>query len=213
MSSKTALYYIKIKCKELSHSAMKFLIKLVPPKPWRLPVLILSAIMLGLFFFLFYISKAYSYLSDNPETCVNCHIMAPQYATWSHSSHRQYTTCNECHVPHDNVFNKYFFKAKDGIRHATMFALRMEPQVITILDAGKRVVHQNCIRCHSALLTQSNPLASLKNRDVHTTERVCWECHREVPHGRVNSLSSAPFARVPFPESPVPEWLKKIITE
>jgi cytochrome c nitrite reductase small subunit len=47
--------------------------------------------------------------------------------------------------------------------------------------------------------------------EFHTarSERKCWECHRETPHGRVNSLSSVPNARVPLPESPVPEWLKK----
>jgi cytochrome c nitrite reductase small subunit len=43
-------------------------------------------------------------------------------------------------------------------------------------------------------------------------ERLCWECHRETPHGRVNSLSSVPYARVPLPESPVPDWIKKHIS-
>jgi cytochrome c nitrite reductase small subunit len=111
---------------------MKFILKVLPPKKWRFPVLLITGIFIGLFFFLFYVSKAYSSLSDNPETCVNCHIMSPQYATWNHSSHRRYTSCNDCHVPHNNVFNKYFFKAKDGMRHASMFALRMEPQVVVI---------------------------------------------------------------------------------
>jgi cytochrome c nitrite reductase small subunit len=58
--------------------------------------------------------------------------MAPQFTTWSHSSHREKTSCNDCHVPHGNVFSKYLFKAKDGIRHATIFTLRKEPQVIFI---------------------------------------------------------------------------------
>lgn len=192
---------------------MEFILKLLPPKKWRFPVLIITGIFAGLFFFLFYISKAYSYLSDNPETCVNCHIMAPQYATWSHGSHRKYANCNDCHVPHNNVFNKYFFKAKDGMRHASMFALRLEPQVIFIHHAGQEVVHNNCIRCHSALLLDPKLVASVENQKVHATDRVCWECHREAPHGRVNSLSSTPNARVPLPESPVPVWLKEYLSE
>lgn len=187
--------------------------KILPPKNWRFPVLIIAGIFMGLFFFLFYISKASSYLSDKPETCVNCHIMAPQYATWSHGSHRRVTNCNDCHVPHNNVFNKYFFKAKDGMRHASMFALRLEPQVIFIHEAGRDVVHENCIRCHSTLLLDPKLVSSVKNQSVHATGRVCWECHREVPHGRVNSLSSAPNARVPLPESPVPAWIKKYLSE
>ncbi len=192
---------------------MKFILHLLPPKAWRFPVLLLAGIFIGLFFFLFYVSKAYSYLSDNPETCVNCHIMASQYATWGHSSHREYTNCNDCHVPHNNVFNKYFFKAKDGMRHASMFALRLEPQVIFIHEAGRDVVHQNCVRCHSKLLVDPKLSASVKDLHSQRTDRVCWECHREVPHGRVNSLSSTPNARVPLPESPVPDWLKEAMAD
>ncbi len=184
---------------------------LLPPPKWRLPVIIAAGIAVGLFAFLFYISNASSYLSDNPKTCVNCHIMAPQYATWSHSSHRQYTNCNECHVPHNNVLNKYFFKAKDGMRHATIFTMRAEPQVIFIKEAGRDVVQNNCIRCHHHLVTDSKLLSSTTEYQHFRSERKCWECHREVPHGRVNSLSSVPNARVPLLESPVPDWLKKII--
>ena len=192
---------------------MDFISKLLPPKKWRFPVLMMLGIFVGLFFFLFYISKAHSYLSDDAQTCVNCHIMAPQYASWSHGSHREYANCNDCHVPHNNVFNKYFFKAKDGLRHSTMFALRLEPQVIFIHEAGQEVVHQNCIRCHSKLLLDPKLVSSVKSQDVHATDRVCWECHREVPHGRVHSLSSNPNALVPLPESPVPVWLKEYLSE
>jgi cytochrome c nitrite reductase small subunit len=192
---------------------MRYASKFLPPKAWRLPVMLVTAVLAGLLIFLFYISRAYSYLSDDPKTCVNCHIMTPQFATWSHSSHRQYTNCNDCHVPHDNFFNKYLFKAKDGMRHATIFAMRGEPQVIFILEAGKKVVHQNCIRCHSNLLLDPKLVSSVENQRHHATGRVCWECHREVPHGRVNSLSSTPNARVPLPESPVPDWLRKTLEQ
>ena len=192
---------------------MEFISKIVPPRNWRFPVLIIAGIFTGLFFFLFYISKAHSYLSDESKTCVNCHIMAPQYATWSHGSHRKYANCNDCHVPHNNVLNKYFFKAKDGMRHASMFALRLEPQVIFIHRAGQEVVHQNCIRCHSKLLLNPKLVSSVENQKVHATDRLCWECHREVPHGRVHSLSSNPHAMVPLPESPVPAWLKEYLAE
>lgn len=183
--------------------------KLLPPKKWKLPVILVTGIFLGLSLFLLYVSKAHSYLSDNPKTCTNCHIMSPQYATWSHSSHREVAHCNDCHVPHDNVFNKYYFKAKDGMRHATIFTLRKEPQVIFIREEGAGVVHKNCIRCHSKLLNDPKLVASVKAHSAHMTDRKCWECHREVPHGRVNSLSSVPNAKVPLPESPVPDWIKK----
>ena len=181
----------------------------LPPPQWRFPVLILLAILVGLFVFIFKVSNAPSYLSDDPKTCVNCHIMAPQYATWNHSSHREWANCNDCHVPHNNALNKYYFKAKDGLRHATVFTMRAEPQVIFIKEEGAEVVHQNCIRCHEQQITDPKLKATVSNFSAHTQDRKCWECHREVPHGRVNSLSSTPNARVPLPESPVPDWIKK----
>ncbi len=185
--------------------------KYLPPRKWKIPVLFVSAIFIGLAIFTIYISKAHSYLSDNPETCTNCHIMAPQYATWGHSSHREWTNCNDCHVPHNNIFNHYFFKAKDGLRHATVFTLRNEPQVIFIKEEGSKAVHRNCIRCHSDLLIDPKLSAWVDGHDAHRTDRKCWECHREVPHGRVNSLSSVPDARVPLPQNPVPGWLRNYL--
>ena len=175
--------------------------------------MVISSILLGIFLFTLYVSKAHSYLSDNPKTCTNCHLMAPQYATWNLSSHREVAHCNDCHVPHNNVFNKYYFKAKDGMRHATIFTLRKEPQVIFIREEGAEVVHNNCIRCHSKLLTDPKLASIIADHNVHRTDRKCWECHREVPHGRVNSLSSVPNARVPLPESPVPSWIKEYIND
>lgn len=189
---------------------MKIFRKLMPPDPWKLPVLLALAIFTGLAVFALHISNAPSYLTDKPEACTNCHIMAPQYATWYHSSHREKTHCNDCHVPHNNVFNKYFFKAKDGLRHATMFTLRLEPQVIFIKEAGREVVHKNCIRCHSSLLTDSKLLAYTTKTHESRMERKCWECHKETPHGRVNSLSSVPYARVPLPDPITPGWLKQL---
>ncbi len=165
---------------------------LKPPGEWRLYINLLLASMIGLVLFIMHVSKATSYLSDDPKTCVNCHIMAPQYATYTHSSHREWAHCNDCHVPHNNVFNKYYFKAKDGLRHATMFTLRKEPQVIFIHKAGREVVQDNCIRCHEKLLRDETIIARNDVFHHNRLDRPCWECHREVPHGRVNSLSSVP---------------------
>jgi cytochrome c nitrite reductase small subunit len=184
-----------------------------PPDSWKVPVIIILGALIGISFYMLKISKATSYLSDKPTACVNCHIMAPQYATWSHSAHREVTNCNDCHVPHNTIMNKYYFKAKDGLRHATIFTLRNESQVIFIEKEGKEVVQMNCIRCHKDIVY--NPVMSSLNTDyVHqVSDRYCWDCHRETPHGTVNSLSSVPYARVPLPESPVPEWLKIILKE
>ena len=186
--------------------------KLTPPPSWQVPVVVVSGILFGLALYLVYVSNAVSYLSDNPTTCINCHVMNPQYATWFHSSHRERASCNDCHVPQDNVFNKYFFKAKDGLRHATMFTLRLEPQVIIIKEAGAEVVQQNCVRCHNELITDNKMLSKSLSFDHFRIEgRKCWECHREVPHGRVNSLSSVPNAQIPQTKTPIPAWINNLL--
>jgi cytochrome c nitrite reductase small subunit len=180
----------------------------MPPDIWKIPVIVVLGIFVGLGSYAFYISRAPSYLSDSPRTCINCHVMTPQYATWNHSAHREVAVCNDCHVPQNNFFSHYFFKAKDGLRHATVFTLHNEPQVIFIKQAGIEVVQANCIRCHNHIFEAQKKLNSHFSEN---TNRYCWECHRETPHGRVNSLSSVPYARVTLPESPVPEWLNKFV--
>ena len=190
---------------------MSLLEYLKPPRPWIIPVNALVFIMLCSIVYLFFTSKAVSYLADEPETCINCHVMIPQYSTWYHSAHREVAVCNDCHIPHNSLPNKYFFKAKDGIRHATVFSLRNEPQVIFIKEEGEKAVQQNCIRCHEFLITD-DLINSLGNDNQHYRQaRLCWECHRQTPHGRVNSLSSTPNARIPMNENPVQEWIMKKI--
>jgi cytochrome c nitrite reductase small subunit len=189
----------------------KFFLHTTPPKQWKYPVIILLGIFSGLGLYVLHISNALSYLSDNPKTCVNCHVMYPQYATWERGSHSRGVTCNDCHVPQNNFIEKYLFKATDGLRHATYFTMRWEPQVIQIKDAGKRAVQDNCIRCHSNLIHPLS-LRPINNKNVEDqTDRYCWDCHRETPHGRVHSLSSTPYARVPQLKPTVPDWLEKFI--
>lgn len=188
--------------------------------PWKYLSAVTAGLALGLGAYVFRISEAPSYLSDRPETCVNCHIMRPQFATWQASSHAKVATCNDCHVPQDSLVRKYLFKGADGMRHAAIFTLHAEPEVIRIRDAGAKVVQENCVRCHGQIVdatamgklsftTQDNPrpesaqpvhLGTTKPRPATAfhadPKRYCVECHRETPHGRISSLSSAPNARV-----------------
>ena len=181
-----------------------------PPDRWLIPVILMLGILVGLGAHLIHISKATSYLSDAPETCVNCHVMNPQYATWQRGSHGRVATCNDCHVPQDSLLRTYYFKAEDGLRHATVFTLRREPQVIQIKKDGKDAVQKNCVRCHSDVI---HPIAlrALNQRSVENqTDKYCWDCHRETPHGRVNSLSSTPYAKGLLRLPPVPKWLRVV---
>lgn len=167
----------------------------------RYAVFAVLGAFVGMVLYVAHISRAASYLSDDPEACINCHIMVPEYASWKHSSHARVANCNDCHVPHDSTLRKYYFKAKDGTRHSVLFTLGMEKQVIKAIPESEHVIQENCIRCHRATIERARA-------PVHTDwDRSCTDCHREVPHGRVHSLSSTPNAAVP-PLDPVVPWLK-----
>lgn len=180
----------------------------IPPPKWRFPVAIASAIFIGLSLFVIYISNATSYLSDEPEACINCHVMTSEYVSWQNGSHGKVTICNDCHVPHDNFIRKYYFKANDGLRHSFMFTFRLEPQVIQMKEAGKNVVQENCKRCHSHLLTMVTSDNIYGGNYKHGEGKLCWECHRETPHGSVHSLASTPYARVPEVGAKIPKWIE-----
>lgn len=193
-----------MKIREIVHS-------ILPPPNWRVPVIISVGVLLGLGLLILHVANATSYLSNDPNACINCHVMTTQYASWARSSHAKVATCNDCHVPQDNFIRTYAFKASDGIRHATMFTFKLEPQVIQIKEAGANVVQENCERCHSNQVHQT-----YLSRPINLTEReegigkFCWDCHRETPHGRINSLSAFPHARVPQLNPVIPEWLQKL---
>ncbi len=153
---------------------------------WQMPCFALFGVLAGMGLFLVPLSRAPSYLSDESETCINCHVMTTQFVTWQHSSHAEAATCNDCHVPHHNFVSKYAFKAQDGLWHATVFTMRWEPQAIRLSDRAVPVVEENCRRCHAEVIDGVS-IAEHEAGDLR-----CWDCHREVPHGRVRSLSAAP---------------------
>ena len=197
---------------------MSWLKKLIPPRKWQVPVIILCGAIVGLGFFILRLSNAASYLGEDPRACINCHVMTPQYITWDHSSHREVATCNDCHVPQDNAVNKYYFKAKDGLYHAAMFTLRLEPQVIKMKPASVQAVQNNCIRCHFSQVTDAKMAGWVDSHLQNRTDRTCWECHKETPHGRVRSLSATGFQIEPLPVRQqqqvfVPQWLEEAMKE
>ncbi len=193
----------------MSKKAKNFICFFIPPDKWRIPVIIALGILTGLIIFIVYIGKATSYLSDDPEACLNCHVMYDNYTSWWHSSHARVTTCNDCHIPQDNFIKKYYFKAADGLRHSTIFTLRLEPQVIRIKEGGAEVVKENCERCHQNYLTLIDAKICDEHNEEDENEKPCWNCHRETPHGKINSLSSSQNVKIFGPKKVIPEWMDK----
>ena len=180
------------------HRALKGLYSLAAlqflPKGWRIVCFAALGVLAGLALTVGKVSRATSYLSDSPETCINCHVMQPSYASWQRSSHAGVATCNDCHVPHQTLFQAYAFKARDGLYHSAVFTARLEPQVIRLSSGAIPVVEQNCRRCHERTISEVS-LCEYQEGDLR-----CWDCHRDVPHGHVRSLSATP--RVIEPQLP-----------
>ncbi len=187
--------------------AKKALRLIIPPPGWRFAVIILMGIMSGILLLAVHISNAASYLSEEPETCINCHVMYPYFASWSKDSHARDATCVDCHVPQDNMIGKYYVKGTDGLAHATYFTMRWEPQVIQIKSRGTRVVQENCIRCHLDLVDMVQLVEVTARQAAKDEGKLCWDCHRETPHGTVKSLSASPHALVERLPSVLPSWL------
>ncbi len=137
-------------------------------------LLIVLGALVGLGGFTFIYARGDSYLSNDPETCVNCHIMRDQYDAWRVSSHRNVAVCNDCHTPHDFV-NKWITKGINGFNHSLAFTTGDYPAVIHIREYNAEIVQENCITCHQTLVGQVY--------GYHTdVQRRCVDCHGNVGH-------------------------------
>jgi len=138
--------------------------------------LILGA-ALGLAGYTFLYAKGYSYLSNNPAACANCHVMNQYYAGWMKGPHRSVATCNDCHTPHD-LFGKYTTKAANGFAHSLAFTLGGFPDSIEIKQRSRRVTEGACRNCHAAIVTE------IEGADAHRSsqELSCIRCHAGAGH-------------------------------
>lgn len=129
-------------------------------------------LLVGLAGYTFVYARGYSYLLDDPQACINCHVMRDNFNAWAVSSHRD-VTCNGCHTPHEPV-QKYLVKAENGFSHSFAFTFE-DTQVIHIKERSLDVVQENCKSCHASTIATTF-LGSGKG------EKRCTECHRGVGH-------------------------------
>lgn len=138
---------------------------------------ILLGIPLGVGLFTFRYAEGLSYLSNNPRTCINCHIMNDEYNAWEKSGHHHVATCNDCHVPHDFI-GKYMAKARNGWNHSRAFTMQDFPEPIMIGPVNARILQDNCVRCHEPLVADT-----LLRSPEHAGGVACVHCHKNVGHG------------------------------
>ncbi|MFW5652832.1 MAG: cytochrome c nitrite reductase small subunit [Planctomycetota bacterium] len=129
----------------------------------------------GLGAFTFGYGDGWSYLSNDPAACKNCHIMQDNYDSWLNSSHKNVATCNDCHLPHDPI-GKWITKADNGFFHSLAFTLENFHEPIQIKPRNAKVAQEACLHCHQSFVHSMLP-ASPGGEILQ-----CVKCHSDAGH-------------------------------
>lgn len=151
-------------------------------KQFRFPLgrrLTLLAVALGLLVgvgtFTFGYGEGASYLSNDPQACVNCHVMQGHMDSWQNSSHHHVAVCNDCHLPHDPI-GKWVTKADNGFFHSLAFTMQNYKEPIEIKPRNRTVTQNACIDCHSDFVHAMLPA------ETGGEMQACIHCHSDVGH-------------------------------
>lgn len=134
-----------------------------------------AGMVAGLGGYTFWYAKGFSYMTNDPKACVNCHIMRDQFDAWTRSSHHAVAVCNDCHTPHDFI-GKWTTKSLNGYHHSLAFTVGGFHEPIRIKPRNKAVTEHNCRRCHAPIVDQidrAHPVSGGMS---------CLSCHRDVGH-------------------------------
>ena len=144
-------------------------------------ILVVAAVCLGLLIgistYTFVYAKGYSYITDDPAACANCHVMTDHYRAWLRSSHRPVAVCNDCHTP-PGVIPKYMTKARNGFWHSFYFTTGGYPNPVVIMPRDHDITELACRKCHEELTASIDPAHTETGRGGLS----CTKCHNDVGH-------------------------------
>ena len=145
------------------------------------PLLILAValvgVVVGVGLYTFLYAKGYSYLTDDPAACANCHVMRDHYSAWSRSSHRSVAVCNDCHTP-AGLLPKYVTKGRNGFWHSFYFTTGRYPDPLRITPRNAAITDRACRKCHGELIASID----LPHGGSGQDRLRCTECHNDVGH-------------------------------
>lgn len=143
----------------------------------RLLLSSLMGLLLGAGGYTFYYAQGTSYLSNDPQVCVNCHIMREPFDGWQKASHHAPAVCNDCHLPRDFA-GKWLRKAVNGYNHAKAFTLWNFHDPIRIRPRNAAVLNANCRYCHGDFVGEITAYRAIRDDELY-----CAGCHDSVGHG------------------------------
>src|SRR5687767_10207079 len=143
-------------------------------------------VLVGIGSYTFAYARGYSYLTNDPAACANCHIMRDHFSAWTRSSHQAVAVCNDCHTP-PSLIPKYLTKAQNGFWHSFYFTTGRYPDPLRITDRNRRVTESACRTCHADLTASIEPMRATRSGEVeikaaHAPEMSCIRCHNDVGH-------------------------------
>lgn len=145
----------------------------------------LLGVLAGSGAFTFHYGEGLSYFSGDPQSCVNCHIMQPQYDSWLKSSHHAVATCADCHLPAAFPAN-LISKSDNGFFHSWAFTFQDFHEPIVMKPRNRRILEQNCRHCHEPIVDEMLTHHRALRGDDHIS---CLHCHADVGHtGRPRSI-------------------------
>ncbi|MEX0879487.1 MAG: cytochrome c nitrite reductase small subunit [Thermoanaerobaculia bacterium] len=146
-----------------------------------------AAVGLGVYTFAY--AKGWSYLTNDPKACANCHVMTEQYEGWLKGSHRSVAVCNDCHVPRDPA-GKYYTKARNGFWHSFYFTTQSFHEPIRATPGSRKVTEAACRHCHAGIVQAMGTPAHAGSAEIS-----CIRCHGSVGHMELSATSVATDSR------------------
>ena len=133
--------------------------------------------IIGVGSYTFIYARGYSYMTNNPAACANCHVMQEYYDGWLKSSHRSVAVCNDCHTPAGFV-GKYATKASNGFWHSFYFTTGNYPEPSRITKRNREITESSCRKCHQAIVD------AIDSQHQQIGDLSCVRCHQTVGHLR-----------------------------
>lgn len=150
---------------------------------WKNPVNRWKLLFASLVFCIVVFGGGYGVLSftNSPSFCSSCHEMAPEYSTYTASSHNQ-IACVQCHIK-PGLINMMTHKVK-SLKEVYYHFTGTPNQIVQTSD--EEISNQNCLQCHSVnrLVTPSGDLKV--NHQGHLKDGIpCITCHSGVVHAKI----------------------------
>ncbi len=138
---------------------------------------VLGGMFAGMSAYTFSYGDGHSYFSDDPRSCINCHVMEDHFDSWVASSHAHVASCTDCHMPSEKIHG-LIAKADNGFFHSWEFTFQTFQEPIRIKPRNRRIVQNSCLDCHSDFVHEMKPIE--RGGEMMS----CIHCHADVGHAQ-----------------------------